>query len=82
MLKFDTTNYGQEIEIFLTYMRGKLEKAWEEENKGNNKPIDHLYNESTFRITFEGATLELCFGAIEFQSLEDALQNILEEVQS
>lgn len=78
MLKFETNNYAKEIEIFLSYMRGKLERAWEEENKGNNKPIDELYN-SKFQITFEGATLDLYFGACEFQSLEDCLQAIMEE---
>ena len=79
MLKFDTNDYGKEIEIFLDYMRGKLHRAWNEEANGNNEPIEKLYD-STFKITWEGATLELCFGASEFQGLEDFLENILDEV--
>lgn len=79
MLKFDTNNYGKEIEIFLDYMRGKLYYAWDEEEKGNNKPIEKLYN-SHFTITFEGATLELGFGACEFQGLENYLEDVLGEV--
>lgn len=78
MLKFETNDYAKEIEIFLSYMRGKLTRAWDEENKGNNEPIEQLYN-SKFTITFEGASLDLYFGACEFQRLEDCLQEILEE---
>lgn len=78
MLKFHPTTYEQEIEIFLDYMRGKLHRAWAEEEKGNDEPIEELYN-SSFKIIFEGATLELGFGACEFQSLEDCLEAILEE---
>jgi hypothetical protein len=80
MVKLNTNEYNQDIEFFLSYMRGKLERAWEQESKGNEKPLHHLYNEATFQITFEGVTLELGFGACEFQNLEDALQNILDEV--
>lgn len=80
MLKFHPTTYAQEIEIFLDYMRGKLERAWEEENKGNSDPIQELY-QSSFKIIFEGATLELDFGACEFQSLEECLEAILEDNQ-
>lgn len=79
MLKFETNNYGKEIEIFLDYMRGKLHRAWDEEEKGNDEPIEKLYSTS-FKITWEGATLELGFGACEFQSLEDCLESILDEV--
>ena len=78
MLKFDTNDYAKEIEMFLDYMKGKLHQAWDEENKGNNKLIDALYN-SKFQLTFEGATLDLYFGACEFQSLEKCLEDILEE---
>ena len=78
MLKFETNNYAKEIEIFLSYMRGKLYRAWEEEDEGNNEPINQLY-QSKFTLTFEGATLELNFGACEFQSLEDCLESILED---
>lgn len=79
MLIFDTNTYGKEIEIFLNYMRGKLHRAWDEEEKGNNEPIEKLYS-AKFKISWEGATLELYFGASEFQNIEDCLQAILDEV--
>ena len=80
MLSFEINDYVKEIETFLAYMRGRLFQAWDEEEKGNNEPIEKLYN-SKFVIKFEGATLELDFGASEFQGLEDYLQNLLEEYE-
>lgn len=75
MLKFD---YSKEIEIFTDYVEEQLKFAWEEETKGNNTPIEKLYDEK-FELTFRGATIELYFGAIEYDSIIDCLKRIKEE---
>lgn len=75
MLKFD---YPKEIEIFTNYVEEQLKFAWEEETKGNNAPIEKLYDEK-FELTFRGATIELYFGAIEYDSIIDCLKKIKEE---
>lgn len=75
MLKF---NYPKEIEIFTKYLEEQLNFAWDEEEKGNNKPIEKLYDEK-FELTFRGATIELYFGAIEYDSIIECLERIKEE---
>ena len=76
-MKFEST-YEEEIRAFRKYITYLLNKAWEEENKGNNAPIETLYNE-TFKLSFKGATIEIAFGACEFQAIEDCLFRIEEE---
>ncbi len=78
MSKSDTYNYPKEIETFIDYLNRQLDHAWEEESKGSNEAMDALYNEK-FEITFRGITLELYFGACEFNALIECLETIKEE---
>ena len=73
------TNYRDEIENFQNYMESTLEEAWEEEDNGNSEQILKLHNES-ITISFKGQTLELAFGATEYESLLECLDRIKEEL--
>jgi hypothetical protein len=81
MLKFDIDNYKKEIELFIDYMNESLTNAWNEEEKGNNEPIEKLYN-SSINISFNGATLELCVAPCEFDSIIECLNYIKEESEN
>lgn len=70
-------SYDQEIRAFREYVEYLLAKAWEEEENGNNKPIESLLNE-TFKLSFKGATIELNMGPEEM----DALMSALEEIEN
>lgn len=77
MLKFDNMSYEQEIQVFIDYMNTSLTSAWEDEERGNNKPIETLYN-SSINISFNGMTLELCVAPCEFDSITNCLEYIKE----
>lgn len=72
-------NYKQQLQDFLKMMQGRLYHAWDEMDKGNDKPIDTLYNQR-FCISFMGKYCYLDFGAEEFQELETMLQKIIENL--
>lgn len=74
-----TNTYKEEIENFQNHMESTLEDAWNEEDNGNNEPIAKLHNES-ITITFKGQTLELAFGATEYETLLECLDRIKEEL--
>lgn len=67
--------YEEEIKAFRKYIEYLLAKAWEDEERGDSKPIEALYNE-TFKLTFKGATIELSFGPDEFECITNALEEI------
>lgn len=69
--------YREEVKAFKEYIEYSLANAWEEEEKGNNKPIEELYN-GGFKITFRGTTLKLDFAPCEFDSITHCLE-IIEE---
>lgn len=77
MLKFDVNNYEKQIEYFIEHMNKSLAHAWDEEEKGNNAPIEQLYN-SSINISFNGVTLELCVSPCEFDSIIECLEYIKE----
>ena len=77
MLKFDKLTYEQEIQIFIDYMNSSLGNAWDEEEQGNNEPINKLYN-SSINISFNGMSLELYVAPCEFESITNCLEYIKE----
>lgn len=77
MLKLDKLTYEQEIQMFIDYMENSLSGAWDEEEKGNNEPIEKLYN-SSINISFNGVTLELYVAPCEFESITNCLEYIKE----
>lgn len=70
--------YTRQLKAFLDMMQGRLNYAFEEQDKGNYEPMEQLYNQS-FTLSFMGKTCELYFGAFEYQEIEQMLQNIIEE---
>ena len=70
--------YTKQLQDFLNMMQGRLFHAFNEQDNGNNAPMDRLYQES-FYISFMGKTCRLDFGASEFQEIETTLQNLIEE---
>lgn len=71
--------YCKDVVLFKYYMQKQLENAWEEQEQGNNEPIEKLRSEP-ITITFGGKTLELAFGSTEFESVIECLENIIEEI--
>ena len=69
--------YREEVKAFREYIEYSLVNAWKEEEKGNSKPIEDVYN-SGFQITFRGATLNLDFAPCEFDAITHCLE-IIEE---
>lgn len=74
-----TNTYKEEIENFQNHMESTLEDAWNEEDNGNSEPIEQLHKES-IKITFKGQTLNLAFGATEYETLLECLDRIKEEL--
>lgn len=70
--------YVKQLQDFLNMIQGRLYYAFEEQDKGNDTPMDELYRHS-FYIEFMGKTCHLDFGASEFQEIETTLQNLIEE---
>ena len=70
--------YQKQMQDFLKMMQGRLQNAFDEQDNGNNTPIEKLYNQS-FTLSFMGKTCRLDFGAFEYQEIEQMLQNIIEE---
>ena len=81
MLKIDKLTYEQEIQVFMDYMENSLTNAWSEEEKGNNEPIEKLYN-SKINISFNGMTLELYVAPCEFDSITNCLEYIKENSEN
>lgn len=77
MSKFDNMSYEQKIQEFIDYMNNSLTSAWSEEEKGNNEPIEKLYD-SNINISFNGMTLELDVAPCEFESIIECLEYIKE----
>lgn len=71
--------YEKQLKDFLKMMQGRLYHAWDEQDNGNDAPIDKLYGES-FTLSFMGKSCRLDFGAVEFQAIERMLQDIIEEL--
>ena len=71
--------YIKQIKAFLDMMQGRLNHAWDEQDKDNYEPIERLYKNS-FSISFMGKTCKLDFGASEYQALEQMLQDLIEEL--
>lgn len=71
--------YCKDVVMFKYNMQKELENAWEEQEKGNEAPIEKLRQEP-ITITFGGKTLELAFGSTEFESIIEALEKIAEEL--
>lgn len=68
-------SYQEELRAFRGYVEYLLNKAWDEEERGNNEPIQALYKE-TFKLSFKGLTIELGFGPDEFECITNALEEI------
>ena len=79
MLKFDS--YKKEIETFINHMNKSLGDAWDEEENGNNEPIEKLYN-SHINISFNGVTLGLRVAPCEFDAIIECLEYIKEESEN
>lgn len=78
MLKFDNMSYEQEIQLFIDYIDKSLGSAWDEEEKGNNEPIETLLSKS-ISISFNGMTLELDVAPCEIDSIRECLEYIKKE---
>ena len=74
-------DYKKQIEYFIDHMTKSLAFAWEEEEKGNNAPIENLYN-SSINISFNGVTLELNVAPCEFDSIIECLEYIKDESEN
>lgn len=72
--------YTKQLKDFLNMLQGRLSNAFDEQDKGNNAPMEKLYNQ-TFYLSFMGKTCSLDFGASEFQAIESMLQELLEELE-
>lgn len=72
--------YIKQIQDFLNMMQGRLTHAFDEQDKGNDTPMNQLYSK-TFYLSFMGKTCALDFGASEFQALETMLQDLIEELK-
>lgn len=70
--------YQKQMQDFLKMMQGRLQHAFDEQDNGNYAPMEKLYNQE-FKISFMGKTCNLYFGAYEYQEIEQALQNIIDE---
>ena len=70
--------YVKQLQDFLNRIQGRLSHAFDEQDKGNDAPIEKLYNQS-FYLSFMGKTCRLDFGASEFQEIETMLQNLIDE---
>ena len=70
--------YVRQLQDFLNMIQGRLSHAFNEQDQGNDTPINKLYSQS-FYISFMGKTCYLDFGASEFQEIETTLQNIIDE---
>lgn len=75
-----TNHYTKQLKDFLNMMQGRLAHAFNEQDNGNDAPMDELYRHS-FYIEFMGKTCHLDFGASEFQEVETMLQNLIEEYE-
>ena len=71
--------YCKEVVMFKYNMQKALESAWEAQEEGNEAPIEKLRKEP-IKISFGGQTLELAFGATEFESIIECLEKIIEEI--
>lgn len=67
-----------EIRAFKNMLEKCLDNAFNEWSKGNGKPFNQLYN-SYFTLTFGAWSCKLSFGAIEYNEITNALENILKE---
>lgn len=70
--------YVKQMQNFLNMIQGRLTHAFNEQDKGNDDPIENLYKQS-FYLSFMGKTCRLDFGASEFQEIEIMLQNLINE---
>lgn len=70
-------NYIKQLQAFLNMMQGRLSHAFNEQDKGNDAPMEKLYNQ-TFYLSFMGKTCCLDFGASEFQAIESMLQEVID----
>lgn len=71
--------YEKQLKAFLSMMQGRLSHAFDEQDRGNDAPIDKLYSES-FTLSFMGKSCTIDFGAVEFQAIESMLQEIIDEL--
>lgn len=70
--------YVKQMQDFLNMIQGRLTHAFNEQDKGNDEPMNTLYK-NTFYISFMGKTCRLDFGASEYQEIETTLQNLINE---
>jgi hypothetical protein len=70
--------YIKQLKDFLKMMQSRLQHAWDEQDDGNDAPMEKLYNQS-FTLSFMGKKCELYFGAFEYQEIEQLLQNVIDE---
>ena len=71
--------YQKQIQDFLKMMQNRLNHAWQEQDNGNDSPIEKLYQQE-FNLEFMGKKCALYFGAIEYREIEQALQNIIDKL--
>ena len=72
-------NYIETVRAFRNTIEEKLNHAFTEMDNGNEAPMEALYNEP-FTISFNGMSCKLFFGAIEYNEITNALDNILEDL--
>lgn len=70
--------YTKQLQDFLNMMQGRLAHAFNEQDNGNDAPMDKLYTQ-TFYLSFMGKTCRLDFGASEYQEIESMLENLINE---
>ena len=73
-------NYRKQIKDFLNMIQGRLYYAFDEQDKGNDAPMEKLYSQA-FTLSFMGKKCCLDFGASEFQAIESMLQDLLNELE-
>lgn len=72
--------YIKQLKDFLNMMQGRLAYAWDEQDNENDAPIEKLYGQS-FTLSFMGKSCKLDFGAIEYQNIEQMLQDTINELE-
>ena len=80
MVKIELDNYSKEVACFLNYMDGTISDAFNDQDNGNNKPMEEL-EKGGFKLSFNGASIDLWFEATSYDAIRDALVRIMEEWQ-
>ena len=68
------------IKAFKNMLEGRLMHAFDETDRNNFDPMDKLH-ENRFTLSFMGKQCKIHFGAFEYDSIIDMLNNILEEYE-